>query len=157
MKKNTTYTEYRKSRQEEFNKLPIFFAFSNEQFRNAMEERGLKESDTCKICSIGNGGFCLKSDLPLIKAFIDTPDPVIDLMDDDTFAEDAFYYEMCNHEYGINWQADFDVCSCFVLCEYGEDKDFCDYLEEAGHGEWKTAYRQARRKYFADAEENDWF
>jgi hypothetical protein len=40
--------------------------------------------------------------------------------------ESAFLYEMNNHEYAINWQADWDVCSCFGECEYGINKNYRD-------------------------------
>ena len=68
----------------------------------------------------------------------------------------AFYYEMCNHEYCINWQADWDVCSCFDRCKYGEDKGYVEYLTEMGHPEWIPLYIKARKKYYKAAEENDW-
>lgn len=153
-----TYTEYKSARQGEFNALPIFWAFSNRQFEEAMQERGLTSKDTDKVFSIGAGGFALKSDKDVILAFLKKEDPLPELMKDPAFAEDAFCYEMQNHEYGINWQGDWDVCSCFGECEYFVDKGAAEYLKEMGYGqETVDAYYQARRRYFKDAEENDWF
>ena len=73
---------------------------------------------------------------------------------------DAIFSEMCNHEYGINWQADFDTLSAFgcpiwrgeenqSLTEWFADVNFTDTQ--------KKAYFEARRKYFNKADEEGWF
>ena len=153
-----TYTEYKSARQGEFNALPIFWAFSDEQFEKAMAERGLTVEDTDKVCRISAGGFAMKTDLPTIRAFIERPNTLPELMKDPAFAEDAFCYEMQNHEYGINWQGDWDVCNCFGNCEYAVDKTGPDYLREMGYDEnVVNAYTLARRRYYKLAEENEWF
>ena len=153
-----TYTEYKSARQGEFNALPIFWAFSDEQFEEAMQERGLTMNDTDKIFSIGAGGFALKSDKDAFLAFLNNKDPLLELMKDPAFAESAFLYEMQNHEYGINWQGDWDVCNCFGNCEYAVDKTGPDYLREMGYDEnVVNAYTLARRRYYKLAEENEWF
>lgn len=153
-----TYQEYRKKEQKEFNSLPIFFAFSNKQFEEAMKERGLTIDDTDKVYKFGNtGGFYLKSDAQIIRDYMEKEDELPTLMKDYNFAVSAFEYEMENHEYAINWQADWDVCECFVKCEYGDSKDYKDYLKEANRPEWIPAYTEARKIYFKRAEENEWF
>lgn len=130
-----TYQEYKKARQDEFNNLPIFFAFSNEQFKRAMEERGLTENDVDKVYRFGGtGGFYLKKDADVIRNFMNKPDKLNEYMKNPEFAESAFYYEMGNHEYHINWQGDWDVCSCFGDCEYSDGKTYVDYLKEIGYG-----------------------
>lgn len=152
------YKEYKDARQGEFNSLPVFFAFNNEQFKEGMEKYGLTENDTDKIYSLGAGGYFLKKDKPLIDAYFNKKDELPDLMKDKTFAEDAFYYEMCNHEYSINWQGAYDVCSCFGACEYGEMKTGDDYLKEMGYGtETRRAYQSALARYNKDAIDNEWF
>lgn len=156
---NLTYQEYKTVRQKEFDDLPVFFAFSDEQFKEQMEKRGLTANDTDKIYRLGNtGGFYLRSDAPKIRAWFASDDPLEKLMKDPAFAESAFYYEMCNHEYGINTQGSWDVCSCFGHCEYGYDKGGKEYLEEMGFPpETIDAYYAARRRYFKDAKEKEWF
>ena len=153
-----TYQEYTKQRQDEFNALPIFWAFSNEQFKKGMESLGLTVDDTDKIYKMQGGGFYRKSDSPLIKAWIDN-DKLDELMADYEFAKDAIYYEMCNHEYGINWQADWDVMSCFGCVKYTDAPDDLNQYWDAL--QWsnvqRKAYLDARREYFRQAEENDWF
>lgn len=153
-----TYREYREMKQEEFDKLPIFYAFGNDQFKKAMEQRGLKEADTDKIYSLGYGGFYLRSDADIVRAYFKKKDELPELMKDHEFAVSAFRYEMDNHEYAINWQGDYDVCSCFGKCEYGECKDASDYISEMGYGDDTfRAYMEARRSHFKAADENEWF
>lgn len=153
-----TYKEYKDARQGEFNALPIFWAFSNKQFEEAMQERGLTMQDTDKVFSLGHGGFALKRDKEAIRAFLNKEDPLPNLMADPAFAEDAFYYEMCNHEFGINWQGAWDVCSCFGNCEYVDGKSGVAYLDDMGYGrEVLAAYNRAASRYWKDAEANEWF
>lgn len=154
-----SYEEYKADRQKEFNSLPIFWAFSNEQFKKAMNARGLAETDTDKIYSFGHGGYYLRADAPIIEAYMNKPDELPELMRDFDFAESAIYYEMCNHEYGINWQGDWDVCSAFGNVAYSEEPDELKrYFDQLGWCEiTKSAYIAARRRYFKDADENGWF
>ena len=149
------YEEYLKQEQEAINSLPLFFAFSNEQFEETMNEHCLTVNDTDKIYRLPgmNGGFFLKSDLPIIKAYFGRKDILPDLMKDHDFAVSAFKYEMFNHEYAINYyQGDYDVCSCFCRCEFDADKDYRDYLAEANHKEWIAAYSEARSIYNEEAQ-----
>lgn len=154
-----TYQEYRASAQKQFDELPIFWAFSNEQFKKALEERGVSMDERGAVCRLPfNGGFYLKRDAEIIKAYVNREDPLKKLMGSEQFAEEAFYYELCNHEYAINYQGDYDVCSCFGNCEYEEYKAFSHYLKEMGYSDKVVgAYRKAKQRYFKDAEENEWF
>lgn len=158
--KYKNYEDYRAKTQKEFDSLPIFFAFSNEQFKKAMEARGLKETDTDKIYRLGDGygGFYLKSDADIIRDYINKPDELPDLMKDKDFAISAFEYEMRNHEYAINWQGAYDVCSCFGHCRYGENKGYTDYLKEIGYSDDVIqCYKEARKRYYKYCEEHDLF
>ena len=53
--------------------------------------------------------------------------------------KNAFLYEMYNHEYGINWEGDYDVCACF-----GGARGFNEVQ--------RRAYAAARREYFDSTE-----
>ena len=152
-----TYKEYKKARQDEFNNLPIFFAFSNEQFKRAMEERGLTENDVDKVYRLGDtGGFYLKKDADIIRNFMNKPDKLNEYMKNPEFAESAFYYEMGNHEYHINWQGDWDVCSCFGDCEYSDGKTYVDYLKEIGYTqETIFTFKLAKKRFYLDCIKND--
>lgn len=144
------YSEYKDARQSEVNKLPLFFAFGNKQFEEQLAKRGIKVEDAAKhVVSIGAGGFFLRKDKPVIDAYFskDRDAELRAMMEADLdFARDAFEYEMMNHEYPINWQGDYDVCSCFGNVEYGEEKYGREYLTELGFSEKVIAvYAKARR------------
>lgn len=69
----------------------------------------------------------------------------------------AFLYEMFNHEYGINWQADYDVCSCFANCSNVKDyTDTNELFTVCGFNDTqKAAYSAARREYFKKQSEQE--
>ena len=69
---------------------------------------------------------------------------------DTEYWKSAFLSEMYNHEYGINWQADYDVISCFGNCSSVEDyTDAGKLFSAAGFNEiQKAAYMAARREYY---------
>ena len=148
MEKFRTYQEWKSTRQGGFDKLPIKYAFSNEQFKTMMESWGLTENDTDKIVSLGYQGFYLKSDQSVIKEWLyrDSGKELEELMQDEEFAISAYYYEMCNHEYGINYDGVLDVLRCF-----GKEK-----LSDLSDEQLKY-YRKAEEKYYHDAKENEWF
>lgn len=61
----------------------------------------------------------------------------------------AFLREMFNHEYGINWQADFDVCSAFGNCSGVRDYEGIEELFTACKFSdvQRAAYMAARSEY----------
>ncbi len=65
------------------------------------------------------------------------------------FWESAFLYEMFNHEYGINWQADYDVCACFG--DVSKVKDYTntsELFDACGFNDTqRKAYAAACREY----------
>lgn len=71
------------------------------------------------------------------------------------YLKSAFLSEMYNHEYGINWQADYDVLSAFDYDRslgWHED-DIETYFRELGFNSLqRQAYYAARKEYFADEE-----
>ena len=154
-----TYEEYKTKRQKEFNELPIFYAFSDKQFTEQMEKRGLTTADTDKIYRLGDtGGFYLKSDAQIVRDFFNRPDELEELLKDYDFAFSAFYYEMGNHEYHINWQADYDVCSCFGHVEFSETYDVVDYFNQLDWSrQTRKAYLDAQKKFYKDADEKGWY
>lgn len=160
------YEQLRQKHQDEFNNFPIGFAFSNEQFDEWIEKWNLKPNSDGKydVIGIGGGGFIQRKDLAAFsemckrhreeeKIYYSNPE----------FMEDAFYYEMCNHEYGINWQADYDVLSCFSHIKYcGDDvwgsAETERYFNELGFSQdVRNAYYKAKKRYEKDALENEWF
>lgn len=100
-----TYTEMKKRHQQMFNELPVFYAFSEEQFTLEMKKRGLKPKNTDKIYRLGDsGGYYLRADAELIRNTLNT----ISTEEQEAIAADTtgegyifqmFYHELLNHEY----------------------------------------------------------
>lgn len=66
------------------------------------------------------------------------------------YQKSAFLYEMYNHEYGINYQADYDTLSCFGKIGW-HDGDLNMYFKELEFTEvQKRAYLDARKQYFKE-------
>ncbi len=154
------YLDYKKAKETEINDLPIKWAFGMKQFREMMAEWGLTENDTDKIFSLGAGGYFLKEDEPIIKAYFTKSSELPKLMRDKEFAIEAFTYEMQNHEYQINWQGDWDVCSCFSTKElkYEDSKTYKEYLAEAKYPKYVIEYyTKAKREYMKLVEKNNWY
>lgn len=70
--------------------------------------------------------------------------------DSKEYWEKAFLHEMFNHEYGINWQGDFDICSCFGDCSGVRDFEDINELFDACNFSkvQRSAYMAARREYY---------
>lgn len=72
-------------------------------------------------------------------------------MENFDYCKSAYLYEMFNHEYGINWQADWDVLSCFCNIKY-KDEGTEEYLARTNFTDMqKEAYRSAKKEYFKRA------
>ena len=151
-----TYEEYRSARQKGFDELPVYFAFSDEQFEEVLRKTGASGPEDFYGLGIG-GGFFLKEDRDLIHAWL-KGDNLDELMRDYEFAKGAFKCEMNNHEYFINtYQADWDTMSCFIDIEY-RDEGTEGYLARSGWDEQtKQAYRDAKRECYRQWVEEDWF
>lgn len=65
--------------------------------------------------------------------------------------KNAFLSEMFNHEYGIAWDADYTVISCFASIGYNNNTlEQC--FDDAGFTEvQRKAYRAARNEYYKTA------
>ena len=87
------YQEFKKRTQNEFNTLPLMFAFSNEQFEEGKKKLCVK--DDKELVSIGGGGFIKKTDVPLLDEMINRHNKEYEeLMQNDEFVYSAFYYEL---------------------------------------------------------------
>ena len=106
------YVQMRKRQQEEFNALPLGFAFSNEQFEKMMIGWGLDpQKDTDKIFRIPGGGFVQKKDRTLLHDMLNRHDAEMQvaIKEDKTgdgFIYEMFLYELNNHEYGYTRDAE---------------------------------------------------
>jgi hypothetical protein len=101
------YVELRDKQQKDVDNLPVFFAFSNSQFKAGMEKNGLTIEDTDKIYKLGNtGGYYLKTNAKLIHdTFEKHEQEKVEAMKDDEYLYGAFRYELANHEFCITLDA----------------------------------------------------
>ena len=139
------YTELNKKQQSEVNKLPIMFAFSNEQFEKGMRDvLGLEPHETDKIYKLGNtGGFYKKSDAKLVReTFSRHADELKEAMKDDDFVVDMFEYEMGNHEYQPTYNEEEVLYGCGLNLE-----DMDERLERL--------WNQAKTHYLKLCDENN--
>lgn len=106
-----TYQQLRKRQQEEFNKLPLMFAFSDEQFEEGMRKWGLSPEDTDKLYKVSGGGFIQKKDAHLMKEVLKRhPKEIQAAIDNDKtgdgFIYQMFKYELANYEFGYTWDVE---------------------------------------------------
>lgn len=105
------YVEMKERHQKEVNNFPMNFAFSDEQFKRAMEELGLTENDLDKVVSIGAGGFIRKTDVKAYKEmgerqYKEFREAIEKDKVGDGFIKEMFLYELANHEYIITREID---------------------------------------------------
>ena len=99
------YQKLQNRQQQEFNALPLGFAFGNKQFAEMMRGWGLDpEKDTDKIFSIGYGGFVQKKDAELLHVTTSRHEAELEAaiagdQTGDGFICDMFRAELDNHEY----------------------------------------------------------
>lgn len=117
------YLELKRKQQEEINAFPIKWAFSKEQFKKAMEELGLKETDGDKIYLLGGGGFIKWTDAPAFKEMANRQQAEREeALQDDQYVYEAFLYELANHEFCITY--DFEpTLSALGMTEQQVAKD----------------------------------
>ena len=106
-----SYVEMKERHQKEVNEFPMNFAFSDEQFKRAMEELGLTENDLDKVVSIGAGGFIRKTDVKAYKEmgerqYKEFREAIEKDKVGDGFIKEMFLYELANHEYIITREID---------------------------------------------------
>lgn len=105
------YTEMRQRQQEEFNALPLGYAFSDEQFDKMMRGWGLDpETDLDKIYKIPGGGFVQKKHHRLLHDTLDSFDAERQAAIDADKTGEGFIFEMFlaeleNHEYSYTGDA----------------------------------------------------
>lgn len=90
------YADFKREREKEFGKIPMFFAFTNERLDEHLEYRNLKLED---IIQVFNGSFIAKKDYHLIDEFYEK-DKVIrkEYFSKEENVIDALVYEFANYE-----------------------------------------------------------
>ena len=103
------YFKLKETHQKRVDALPLKFAFSNEQFKKAMEGWGLTVNDTDKIYKLGGtGGFYRREDSKLIFDTFEQneremKEAIAADKDGTGFIKDMFHYELANHEYCVTY------------------------------------------------------
>ena len=125
------YREFKERTQNEFNSLPLMFAFSNKQFEEGKAKLGVK--DDKELTSIGGGGFIKKVDVHLLDEMIDRHNKEYEeLMQNDEFVYSAFYYELSNHEFCITLDpTDALVSLCLTVEEMRDNPRLMKIFLEA--------------------------
>lgn len=137
-----TYSQFKDRQQEEVNNFPIAYAFNDEQLQRALEKLGVESTEEC-VTVFGHGDIVKKENAPKLVSMLKRHVAELhEALKDKEFAYDAFLYEMNNHEYCINWDADDDVLGRFNLT--------FETLREMG---LEDAYRRARREHMRLAHE----
>lgn len=111
------YAEYKKQRQDSFNKLPMKAAFGDQQFARMMAEWGLdatKDEDLKKVRHIVGGAYWLAKDLHLFHEWFEEQDKLDkEFLSDEEQLKDALIYEFGNHECGYTMNPEDGVLALF--------------------------------------------
>ena len=100
------YAELRKRQQDEFNAVPLGFAFGNKQFEEMMKKWGLDpDKDLDKIYSVGFGGYIQRKDADLLhetrkRHGAEMKAAIEEDKTGEGFIYEMFLYELDNHEFG---------------------------------------------------------
>ena len=109
--KDWNYKKWIKNKQEDFNKLPIYWAFGEQQFQELLQKLNLKDTpeDLKQLVNVGCGGIMRKCDLFLLECHNNTFSSEklkFWITHNFQFAYTAFIYEMSNHEFGYTYEID---------------------------------------------------
>lgn len=92
------------AQQQELNDFPIMWAFNKEQYAEALQKLGVKETEQDEVVTIGSGGIMRMKDVPAFHEIIKRHKREREeAFKDDDFAYDAFLYELANHEFCITF------------------------------------------------------
>jgi hypothetical protein len=135
------YTTLKQKHQDEINSFPMFFAFSDLQYREAMAQLGLTPDDTDQVLQTSLGGIIRKTDAEALRAlFARQHQERAAALDDDNYVLQGLLYELGNHEYCITGDPS-DAAAALGLD--------IDYVEQDSR--LSGLLRQAIVQYNADA------
>jgi hypothetical protein len=106
-----TYQDLNEKASERISSVPIFWAFNKSQFEEGCKKLGVQVPEE-ELNSTGAGGFIKKTDVSLWNDALEANEKAREeFLNDMNNLEDAFTYELGNHEYIITyndaeaWQA----------------------------------------------------
>lgn len=149
-----TYLEMKKRHQDEVNKLPIKWAFSNKQFEEACASLGVTDPKA-ELYAGFSGGFYRKTDAKHIWGTLKRHDEEMEAaMHNEEFAVSAFRYEAGNHEYHINLDPNFDMANCFGY-PFNRKEERIEW-EKVSNGEFlQKCYNKGVNEHIAWCREHD--
>lgn len=141
MKHAQAYLKLQEKQRKDLEEFPIAYAFNEEQLQQALEKLGAKKEECVTLWNCGD--IMKKVDVPTFKEMMKRHrEEIYELLKNEQDAEEAFLYEMDNHEYAINWSGDEDVMACFNLTE-----------QKLREMDLVRVYQRARRKHMEHARE----
>ena len=149
-----TYEDMMCAHQREINRFPIGFAFGDAQFEEMMKRWGFcngadgkpTAEDLRNIVSISNGGYIRVQDIEAFHELVGRHQrETEEFQSSRENLTNQILYELRNHEYSINDQGDFDVCSALGREEKDieEDDFFGSCYKEAVSLYWNDIYAEA--------------
>lgn len=96
------YADLKQRQQQEFSSFPMQFAFSNQQFAEAMAALGLEPTDTDKVYKTPGGGIYRREDGPRLKEMMDRFDRELQEAIAGDQTGDGFIYEMFLYELNVH-------------------------------------------------------
>ena len=137
------YRDMTNRHQAEVNALPIYFAFSEKQFKDMLLRMGVSNPKAELYRSAG-GGFYRKADAKLVRStFARVAKELRDALTTSyEFAVDAFRFELANHEFCITYDLDDTIGALGLVIE-----DFDRYPM------LKNALVEAEKQYLGSCEE----
>ena len=113
--KKQEYLDVKNRHQKEFEEFPIAYAFNDEQLKEALAKLGATKEECVSV--FGHGDIVKRENADkLIELLEYQREELLQRMrDNPIFAEEAFLYEMDNHEYAINHSGDEDVLDRFGI------------------------------------------
>ena len=94
------YSELEAAAEKRISSVPMFFAFSNEQFAEGLKKLGV--DDPKELVSIIGGGYIKKTDKHLLEeAYEENMKERKEFLADPKQLHEAFLYELGNHEHCI--------------------------------------------------------
>lgn len=140
------YEELRNRQQEEFNALPLGFAFNDKQFHEMMVDWGLDPAnDLDKILRLPYSGFIQKKDVDHFQEVYDRHKRELEaaIASDKTgsdFIYEMFLHELYNHEYGYTGDCEETLeCLGYTWDEVQQDDRLKYGLEKAMRKIWEEA------------------
>lgn len=127
------YRDMTNRHQAEVNALPIYFAFSEKQFKDMLLRMGVRNPKTELYRSAG-GGFYRKADAKLVRStFARVAKELRDALTTSyEFAVDAFRFELANHEFCITYDPEDTIDALGLTMEdFGMYPMLVDALAEA--------------------------